>query len=139
MEPHCVADFEPNPKELHEAWIPSRTPSGRTIPRAPNRMVPNDVSSLTVRLARGELVHPTVASAESYLGHLGVALIPIADMPPLRSALVWRRRSADARLRAFIKLARDMLSDAGAQRDGRHAGRARRAGPATAAPRAAQE
>jgi DNA-binding transcriptional LysR family regulator len=127
---HCVADFDPVPKELHEAWIPSRTPSGRAIPRAPNRMLPNDIPALAVRLARGELVHPTVASAGTYLGHLGVALVPIADMPPLRSALVWRRRSGDARLRAFLRLAREALGNAGA-RHGRRAHRAARV-PSTA-------
>jgi DNA-binding transcriptional LysR family regulator len=117
---HCVPDFDIAPKQLHEAWIPSRTPSGRPIPRAPNRMVANDSAALAVRLARGELVHPTVASARAYLGHLGVALVPIDDMPPLRSALVWRRRSGDVRVRAFVSLAREVLGNV------RHGGRAHR-------------
>jgi DNA-binding transcriptional LysR family regulator len=117
----CVPDFELGPKELHEAWIPSRTPSGRPIPRAPGRMIANDTAALAVRLGRGELVHPTVASARSYLGHLGVALVPIDDMPPLRSALIWRRRSGEVRVRAFVKLAREVLGNV------RHGGRAHRA------------
>jgi hypothetical protein len=35
--------------------------------------------------------------------------VPIADMPPLRSAMVWPRGASNPRLRAFVRVARDVL------------------------------
>ena len=40
---------------------------------------------------------PTVASAPSYLGDLELVFVPITGMPPLRSALVWRRPAREPR------------------------------------------
>jgi hypothetical protein len=47
------------------------------------------------------------ASAASYMGDL--TFVPITGMPELRSALVWRRPACDPKLRAFIRVARDVL------------------------------
>ena len=106
-----VSRFEDWPKELHEAMVPSRTPGGRPIP---SRRVPvgdRGLLDLSVRVARGEFVHPTVASAAGYLGDLELAFVPLTGMPPLRSALVWRRPARDPRLRAFIRIARETLEN----------------------------
>jgi hypothetical protein len=65
------------------------------------------VTDVSVRVARGEIVYPTVASATSYMGDL--TFVPITGMPELRSALVWRRPARDPKLRAFIRVARDVL------------------------------
>jgi DNA-binding transcriptional LysR family regulator len=100
------------PKALHEAWIPSRTPGGRPIPRDPQPMRADDITTLALRLARGELVHPTVPSAATYLGATELVYVSITDMPALRSALVWRRRATEARVRAFVDIARGILADA---------------------------
>jgi len=108
----AVAAYVGLPDELHEAWIPSRTPSGRTIPRVGQPMAPNDVTTLAVRLALGEIVHPTVPSASRFLGDLGIVYLPIAGMPPLRSALVWHRGRTDLRVREFADTARDVLKAA---------------------------
>jgi DNA-binding transcriptional LysR family regulator len=105
-----VARMEGMDKDQLEIWIPSRTPSGRAIPRHPQSMLPTEVTTLAVRLARGEIVHPTVPSAAAYLGGPEIAYVPITDLPPMRSALVWRRRRRDGRLRAFLAVARDVLS-----------------------------
>jgi hypothetical protein len=72
----------------------------------------NDITTLALRLARGELVHPTVPSAASYLGASDLVYVPIPDMPALRSVLVWRRRGNDARVREFVDIARRVLDDA---------------------------
>jgi hypothetical protein len=53
-----------------------------------------------------------VLSAATLLGREHIAYIPIPDMPPLRSALVWRRRTSDARVRKLVDIAREMLSHA---------------------------
>jgi DNA-binding transcriptional LysR family regulator len=98
--------FDNWPKELNEAVLPSRTPGGRPIERV-GIPVGERMSDIAVRVARGEIVFPTVASATSYMGDL--RFIPITGMPKLRSALVWRRPARDPRLRAFIHVAREVL------------------------------
>jgi DNA-binding transcriptional LysR family regulator len=106
---HQVLRFDNWPKELHEAVVPFRTPGGRPIPGT--RILADDRAVLdpSVRIARGELVFPTVASAAPYGEHLGLAFVPITGMPRLRSALVWRRPARDPKLRAFIRVAREVL------------------------------
>jgi DNA-binding transcriptional LysR family regulator len=99
--------FDNWPKELHEAILPSRTPGGRPIERVRIPLGEGTVSDIAVRVARGDVVFPTVSSATSYMGNL--RFIPIEGMPKLRSALVWRRPARDPRLRAFIHLAREVL------------------------------
>jgi DNA-binding transcriptional LysR family regulator len=95
------------PRELSEALFPFRTQAGRPIPGQRIRVrAPFEVA---LRVARGEFVFPTVASAEPYMGELDLAFVPITGMPPLCSALVWRRPARDPKLRAFIRVAREAL------------------------------
>ena len=91
------------PKELADAYVPPKTPSGRPIKRM--RAPVRDFSDLVVLIARGRIVQPTVASAASQFSHPNVVCIPISDMPHAETALAWRRRANDPRLRALIKLA----------------------------------
>jgi DNA-binding transcriptional LysR family regulator len=104
-----VLRFDNWPKELHEVVVPSRTPSGRSIPSVRIPLGRRTIVDVSVRIARGEFVFPTVASAPGYLGDLDLAFVPITGMAPLRSALVWRRPARDPKLRAFIGVARDAL------------------------------
>jgi DNA-binding transcriptional LysR family regulator len=99
------------PKELREAVVPSRTPQGRPIDGPWVGSGGRALLDLPVRVARGDLVFPTVASAAPYMGALDLAFVPISGMEPLRSALVWRRPARDPKLRAFIRVARDVLRD----------------------------
>lgn len=106
-----VIRFDNWPKELSEALFPLRTPAGRPIP---GRRIPvgeRAVFEVAVRVARGELVFPTVASAVSYMGDLDVSVVPITGMPALRSALAWRRPARDPKLREFIRVAREVLKE----------------------------
>jgi DNA-binding transcriptional LysR family regulator len=98
------------PKELAEAFIARKTPNGRPIRRL--RIPINDLNELIILVARGKIVHPTVPSFASYFGHPNVVYLPIVDMPPSSSALAWRRRDSDPRLREFIRVARDALRPA---------------------------
>ena len=81
---------------------PQLTPSGRPILRRhrEGRMV--EVLSL---VARGEIVHPTVASLSDYYTYPGVTTIPLHGMPLLASALVWVTDRESAAIRAFAKTA----------------------------------
>jgi DNA-binding transcriptional LysR family regulator len=107
---HPVARIESWPKELREAVVPAKTPRGRRIRGVRVGVGDQAPLDLPVRIARRELVLPTVASAGPYMGNLDLVYVPIAGMKPLRSALVWRRPARDPRLRAFIRVARDVLT-----------------------------
>jgi DNA-binding transcriptional LysR family regulator len=106
---HQVPRFDNWPKELHEAILPFRTPGGRPIPGTRIPVGQRAFLDISVRVARGELVFPTVASAQPYMGGLDLVFVPIRGMPPLRSALVWRRPARDPKLRAFTRVAREVL------------------------------
>ena len=109
---HRSVRFDNWPREIHEAVAPFRTPGGRPIPHTRIPLGDRALMDVSVRVARGELVFPTVASAAPYMGgDIDLAFVPITGMPPLRSALVWRRRARDPRLRAFIRVAREVLGD----------------------------
>src|SRR5919198_1542937 len=105
---YATIEMAPVPKELHEAWIPSRTPKGRRIRR--QRMEEVTMNELAYLVRAGKLVHPTVASAARFWGHPDLVYVPIVDMPPLRSALVWRRGLRDPTLREFVRVARELLA-----------------------------
>ena len=104
---HQLLRFDNWPKQFHDAISPSRTPSGRPIPRARVPVGERSVSDVVVRVARGEVAYPTVASASAFMGDL--TFIPLTGMPELRSALVWSRPARDPKLRAFIRVAREVL------------------------------
>ena len=104
-----VPRFEGWPKELAEAVIPSRTPSGRPIPGARIRVGERAIVDVSFRIARGEFVFPTVASAAPHMIAFDLVFVPITGMPRLHSALVWRRPARDPKLREFLSVAREFL------------------------------
>jgi DNA-binding transcriptional LysR family regulator len=104
-----VARIEGWPKELNEAVVPFRTPSGRLIPGSRFRVGERAFVDLSVRIGRGEFVFATVASAVPYMGEFDLVFLPMKGMPQLRSALVWRRRMRDPKLRGFLGVAREVL------------------------------
>ena len=109
---HRILRFDNWPRELDETLAPSRTPGGRPVPRTRIALGDRAILDVAVQVARGEFVWPTVSSAAPYMGEdLDLVFVPIAGMPPLRSALVWRRPARDPKLRAFIRVARDFLQD----------------------------
>ncbi|GAA3513614.1 LysR family transcriptional regulator [Actinocatenispora rupis] len=71
--------------ELAEATCPPRTPSGRPIHFVDAEV--DDNAQLLYLLARGRLVHPTVAPFAAHFHHPDVVAIPLADLPPSSCAL----------------------------------------------------
>ena len=96
---YSVSDIDTLPVELIHAIIPINTPSGRPIPR--RHSAPRSTSELLMLVASGRVVHPTVESFGHHLSHPGVVYVPIDDMEPLASALVWRRGDTNPDLAAF--------------------------------------
>lgn len=102
-----VLPFGDLPAEMVEELMPQRTPSGRPIRRLDRLAVsPHEIVGL---VARGRIVHPTVPSFAEHFGHPDIVQVPIFDLRPSRTALVWRRRDPNPRLREFISVAREVL------------------------------
>ena len=106
---HRVPRFEGWPKELEEALAPSRTATGRPIPDSRFRVGERGMLDISVRVARGEFVYVTVPSAAPHMGESDLVYVPMTGMPPLVSALVWRRPARDPKLREFLAVARELL------------------------------
>jgi DNA-binding transcriptional LysR family regulator len=94
------------PPELVDALIPRTTPSGRPIAR---RLVAGSVQTLAL-VARGEIVHATVASLPDYMSYPGITYVPIVDLPPCDAGLVWRASHETRAIRAFASVAREVVS-----------------------------
>lgn len=90
------------PQETREVLYPG--PAGR---HREGRMV--EVLSL---VARGEIVHPTVATLADYYSHPGVSVVPVRGLPALESALVWVTERESAAVRAFAAIAEEVSSAA---------------------------
>ena len=135
---HQVLRFENWPEELQDAIVPLQTPRGRRIHSTRIRVGEHGLLDIPLRIARGEIVWPTIASAEPYMSDRDVVAVPIEGMPPLRSALVWRRPARDPKLRAFMRVAREVLRGTKAAKPtrergtGTRAARASRTGPGRA-------
>jgi DNA-binding transcriptional LysR family regulator len=108
---HAVPRFDEWPRELRESLLPTETPSGRPIAGVRVPAGERNFLELGHRIGRGEFVFPTVASAAPLmgLGQFDLAFVRLTGIPPTRSALVWRRRARDPKLREFIRIAREVL------------------------------
>lgn len=58
-------------------------------------------------VARGRLVHPTVAPFAEHFRHPDIAIVPLAGPPPSSSALVWLRNSHHPGRNAFLDAVRE--------------------------------
>lgn len=103
------------PTEMAETYIPRKTPAGRVIARLRvpyGEMARLDPSNLRTQLSwwitTGQIVHPTVPSAEALLG-ANIVYAPIVDMPPMEAALVWPRGAQTPRAHAFARVARHVI------------------------------
>ncbi|HUA49521.1 MAG TPA: LysR family transcriptional regulator [Solirubrobacteraceae bacterium] len=103
-----VSDVTAFPRQLMDAFVPPVTPSGRVLKRIPNRS-PEDT---LMRVALGEQVHPTVRSFLDHHSHPGVVSVPIRDLPPSETALVWLTANRRPAIDAFARAAADVIGRA---------------------------
>jgi hypothetical protein len=61
-------------------------------------------------VARGEIVHATVASLPDYMSYPGITYVPIDDLPPSNAGLVWRTSDETAAVWAFADVAREVVA-----------------------------
>jgi DNA-binding transcriptional LysR family regulator len=102
---YTVPDGDTLPRELMDALIPPYTPSGRRL----NRVFAHTPTEVLMRVAAGEVVHPTIASFLDYFPNPGVTAVPIRDLPPSETALVWLKRNDGVKIEAFARAAADVL------------------------------
>lgn len=102
---HAVMGRGDVPQPLYEQMYPSRTPSGRPVPRGPVITTSTDVLHL---VAQGRIVHPTVASFYEYYRHPEVVPVPLRDAGQVTSVLVRLAARTDARIMAFFDVAADV-------------------------------
>jgi DNA-binding transcriptional LysR family regulator len=104
---YTTTDVAGAPREIMDAFSPPRNPSGRPILRA----TLNSIPEAAIRAATGELVHPTVASFLTSYQHPGLIAVPIRDLPPATTALVWARAHDSIKIQAFTRAARGVRVD----------------------------
>jgi hypothetical protein len=99
------------PAELMNAWFPPVSASGRRF----DRVELHSVNEAFMRVAAGEVVHPTVRSVAEFHSTRGIALIPLRGLPPSETALVWLAERPSQAIDALIRCANDVLADRLAQ------------------------
>jgi DNA-binding transcriptional LysR family regulator len=102
---YTVADVPTLPRELMDAFIPPQTPSGKRLRRTQSHAV----AETPIRVALGEIVHPTVPSFLNHYPHPAITSIPIRDMPDSETALIWLSSNSSAKIHAFARAATDVL------------------------------
>lgn len=90
------------PAAVFDVLVPLNTPSGRAVART---MPWRGVAEATSLIARGRIVHPTVAGVQLYQRD-DIRLVPIRDLPPMPLGLTWRTAHENARIRALATVAR---------------------------------
>lgn len=101
-----VSDVTAFSRDVMDAFIPPVTGSGRILKRLPNQSAEDTM----MRVALGEQVHPTVRSFLDHHNHPGVTWVPITDLPPSETALVWLTASCGPKIEAFVRAADDVLA-----------------------------
>jgi DNA-binding transcriptional LysR family regulator len=104
-----ISDAPALPREMLDAWFPPVTPSGRRLRRMPIR----SFEDALLLVAGGEIIHPTVASFLDYYIHDGVVAVPIRDLPPSETALVWVTANRSPNIGAFARAAGDAVRSRG--------------------------
>jgi DNA-binding transcriptional LysR family regulator len=93
------------PSELADDLVPPVTSSGRSL----RRIRQPNFGQVVLEVARGKLVHPTVRSFLDHHRHPGITAVPIRDLPPSQTALVWLTSNRSANIDAFAHTATNVL------------------------------
>lgn len=89
------------PAALRDAVLPPRTPSGRPIPRT---QPVNSTQEILAHVARGRIVHPTMAGLP-LMQRDDIVLVPLDDLPPLPLGLIWTADNETPQVRALAETA----------------------------------
>jgi DNA-binding transcriptional LysR family regulator len=104
----AITDSPTFPRETMDAFVPPVTPSGHVL----KRIVTTSIDEALMRVALAVQVHPTVSSFVDHLNHPGITSVPIRDLPPSKTALVWLSTNRSQKVAAFASAAADVLATA---------------------------
>jgi DNA-binding transcriptional LysR family regulator len=90
------------------AVVPPRTSSGARLRRVPI----HSTTEILMGVAAGELVHPTVSSFLHHHPSPDVRAVPIVDLPPSETALVWLAARQSPIIKAFANVAAEVVGSA---------------------------
>ncbi|MBU3062342.1 LysR family transcriptional regulator [Nocardia sp. NEAU-G5] len=93
------------PEYWFSAMIPTRTPTGRRVPRGPAARTFHELLAL---VASGQCVHPLGEIAARYHNPPGIVFLPMPDAPVLHWALTWRSTADSPAIRALARTAADL-------------------------------
>jgi DNA-binding transcriptional LysR family regulator len=93
------------PREMIDAFVPPKTPSGRPL----RRYEDFTASDVMTRVATGELVYLTVPSVLDHFHNPHVVGIPVPDLRMSETALVWLSAHTSTKTRAFVQVAAEIL------------------------------
>ncbi|MGF1427607.1 LysR family transcriptional regulator [Kitasatospora sp. LaBMicrA B282] len=106
-----VLDGPPQlPEALRIEAAPPFTPLGKPVRRAPGGRTYQEALH---HVATGELVWATHAGLFRVYRHPGAVHRPLRGMAPANGALVWRTDTENAKIRAFARLAEELIAEAG--------------------------
>lgn len=103
---YTTTDVPAVSREIMDEFSPPHTPSGRPIERAEL----HSITEAVARVATGELVHPTVPAFFEAFPDPRVTAIPIRDLPPAETVLLWLAANHSPKVRAFAACAGDVLA-----------------------------
>jgi DNA-binding transcriptional LysR family regulator len=92
-------------QEWQSYWALDRYRSGRP---APGLVHCSSVTEEAELVAAGAAVAVTVAGAARYTPHPGIVFLPIADVPPNRLGVAWRRGARDPEVATFLQVAQEV-------------------------------
>jgi hypothetical protein len=93
------------PEYWEAAVLPSRTPTGRPIPRGPKVATFQEIQAVVIA---GQAVCVVFAEASRYYQRPGIVYLPIHDAPAGQWALIWRTTDETEHIRAFNRAAQEV-------------------------------
>ncbi|WP_436532193.1 LysR family transcriptional regulator [Actinoplanes sp. HUAS TT8] len=104
---HPVIQYpEMTSEEFKKNRTPSRTPSGRPVPKGPPGTTFSEMLSL-VAMGRGVL--PVGEQTQRYHPRPDIAYVPIRDAPPIERGPVWLESNTTAWVLEFVRAAADSV------------------------------
>jgi DNA-binding transcriptional LysR family regulator len=103
---HAITDTPAFPREMMDAMLPPVTPSGRRYRRVANP----SFEDMLLNVATGRQVHVTTPSFLEHHAHPAITSVPISDLPPTKTALVWLTTNRAPKIAAFARIAASVLA-----------------------------
>jgi len=98
---YTLNDAPAMPREMIDAFLPPTTTAGIKLPRVSL----SSVEEAMILIANGQLVYLTVASFATYYSDPSIVAVPVSDLPPSKTALVWLTANRSPKIHALVAAA----------------------------------